>query len=252
MTQNHDEAPKQISPAVKNRLPRYYRYLSDLIKNEISKISSEELSKIMEVTASQIRQDLNCFGGFGQQGYGYNIEQLHEEIGRILGVERGFSAVIAGAGNLGATLSKSGIFSKRGVKLLALFDIDPKVIGKKIAEFTVMDIEGAASYCIENKVDIAVLTLPKNETETVARMFAEAGVKGFWNFSNMELKIEKPGVKAQNIHMGDSLMMLCLQLNEGTSFQFSVERVVSGTKGTSFQRNELSVFSGTKETTTDN
>ena len=205
---------KQISPAVKNRLPRYYRYLSDLLKNDISKISSEELSKLMNVTASQIRQDLNCFGGFGQQGYGYNIEQLHEEIGRILGVQRGFSAVIAGAGNLGTTLAKSGIFSKRGVDLLALFDIAPKVIGKKIAGFTVKNIKEAALYCCENNVDIAVLTLPKDETESVAEMFADAGVKGFWNFSNMELKIEKPEIKVQNIHMGDSLMMLCLQLND--------------------------------------
>ena len=217
MTRNHNETPKQISPAVKNRLPRYYRYLSDLLKNEKTKISSGELSELMSVTASQIRQDLNCFGGFGQQGYGYNIEQLHEEIGRILGVRRGFSAVIAGAGNLGTTLSKSGIFSKRGVALLGLFDINPKVIGKKIAEFTVMDIKDAAAYCRETKVDIAVLTLPKDETKPVADMFAEAGVKGFWNFSNMELRIEKPGVKAQNIHMGDSLMMLCLQLNEPPS-----------------------------------
>ncbi|MCL1792290.1 MAG: redox-sensing transcriptional repressor Rex [Oscillospiraceae bacterium] len=213
MTQNQNEASKKISPAVKNRLPRYYRYLSDLLRNEKCKISSEELSKLMAVTASQIRQDLNCFGGFGQQGYGYNIEQLHDEIGRILGVKRGFSAVVAGAGNLGTTLSKSGIFTKRGVALMALFDINPKVIGRKIAGLSVMDIKGAAQYCRENEVDIAVLTLPKDETKPVAEMLAEAGVKGFWNFSNMELKIEKPDVKVQNIHMGDSLMMLCQQLN---------------------------------------
>jgi redox-sensing transcriptional repressor len=213
MTQNQNETAKQISPAVKNRLPRYYRYLSDLLKNERSKISSEELSKLMDVTASQIRQDLNCFGGFGQQGYGYNIEQLREEIGRILGVERGFSAVIAGAGSLGSTLSKSGIFSKRGVRLLALFDNAPDVISKKIAGFVVKDIKDAAAYCREHSVDIAVLTLPKDETKPVADMFAGAGVLGFWNFSNMELKIEEPGIKVQNIHMGDSLMMLCLQLN---------------------------------------
>ncbi|MCL2813083.1 MAG: redox-sensing transcriptional repressor Rex [Oscillospiraceae bacterium] len=204
---------KQISPAVKNRLPRYYRYLSELLKNERYKISSGELSKLMAVTASQIRQDLNCFGGFGQQGYGYNIEQLHEEIGRILGVKRGFSAVIAGTGSLGATLAKSGIFSKRGICLLALFDNDPEVIGKKIAGFTVADIRYAAAYCREHKIDIAALTLPKEEAKPVADMFAAAGVRGFWNFSNMELKIDSPGVKVENIHMGDSLMMLCLQLN---------------------------------------
>jgi redox-sensing transcriptional repressor len=185
MTQNHAKTQKQISPAVKNRLPRYYRYLSELLKNERYKISSGELSKLMAVTASQIRQDLNCFGGFGQQGYGYNIEQLHEEIGRILGIKRGFSAVIAGAGSLGATLTKSGISSKRGVCLLALFDNDPQVIDKIIAGFTVMDIKDAAAYCREHKVDIAALTLPKDAAKPVADMFAAAGVKGFWNFSNM-------------------------------------------------------------------
>ena len=208
------ENGKSIPTAVKNRLPRYYRYLSELQKNERSKISSEELSKLMDVTASQIRQDLNCFGGFGQQGYGYNIEQLREEIGRILGVNRNFSAVIAGAGNLGTTLAQSGIFAKRGVELRALFDIDPGVVGKKIAGLSVRNIGDAAAYCLENKVDIAVLSLPKDETQPVAEMFAAAGVRGFWNFSNMELKIENPEVKVQNIHMGDSLMLLCLQLNE--------------------------------------
>jgi len=167
----------------------------------------------MNVTASQIRQDLNCFGEFGQQGYGYSVKLLHDEIGRILGVERGFAAVIVGAGNLGATLSKSGMFARRGVILKGLFDIDPNVINSEVAGFTVMDIKDAANYCRENKTDIAVLTLPKDETKPVADMLADVGVKGFWNFSNMELKIDKPGVKVQNIHMGDSLMWLCFDLN---------------------------------------
>ena len=219
MTQNHSnksnktDKSKQISPAVVNRLPRYYRYLTELIRIEKFKISSKELSDLMNVTASQIRQDLNCFGGFGQQGYGYNIKQLHVEIGRILGVERGFNAVVVGAGNLGKTISKSGLFVKRGVILKGLFDINPDVIDTEIAGFYVMDIKNAADYCRENKTDIAVLTLPKDETESVANMLADAGVKGFWNFSNMELKIDKPDVKVQNMHMGDSLMMLCFDLN---------------------------------------
>ena len=204
---------KQISPAVVNRLPRYYRYLTELIRIEKFKISSKELSKIMNVTASQIRQDLNCFGGFGQQGYGYNIKQLHVEIGKILGVECGFTAIIVGAGNLGTTICESGLFVKRGVILTALFDIDPEIIGTEIAEFTVTDVKKAADYCRENKIDIAVLTLPKDETEPMANMLADAGVKGFWNFSNMELKIDRPDIKAQNMHMGDSLMMLCFDLN---------------------------------------
>ena len=210
---SENDKSKSISPAVVNRLPRYYRYLSDLLRNERFKISSKELSKLMNVTASQIRQDLNCFGGFGQQGYGYNIKQLHGEIGRILGVEQGYTAIIVGTGNLGTTLAKSGLFVKRGVHLTALFDINPKVIGGEIAGFTVMDIKDAADYCRENKIDIAVLTLPKDETEPVANMLADADVKGFWNFSNMELKIDKIGVKVQNMHMGDSLMALCFDLN---------------------------------------
>lgn len=211
--ENQNDKSKQISAAVVNRLPRYHRYLGDLLRNEKYKISSKELSDLMNVTASQIRQDLNCFGGFGQQGYGYNIKQLHGEIGRILGVERGFTAVIVGAGNLGTTISKSGLFVKRGVNLTALFDINHDIIDRDIAGFTVIDIKQAADYCRENKIDIAVLTLPKDETEPVANMLADAGVKGFWNFSNMELKIDKPEVRVQNIHMGDSLMMLCFELN---------------------------------------
>ena len=204
---------RQISSAVVQRLPRYYRYLSELIRNEKYKISSKELSNLMNVTASQIRQDLNCFGGFGQQGYGYNIELLHAEIGRILGVKQGFSAVIVGTGNLGKTIAKSGLFIKRGVILKALFDIDSAVIKSRVAGMTVMDINDAPDYCRENKIDIAVLTLPKEETEPVATMLAETGVKGFWNFSNMELKIDKPEVRVQNMHMGDSLMRLCFELS---------------------------------------
>ena len=204
---------KQISPAVVNRLPRYYRYLSDLIKNDKFKISSKELSTLMNVTASQIRQDLNCFGGFGQQGYGYNIKQLHSEIGKILGIERNFKAVVIGAGKIGTTISKSGLFIKRGVTLKGLFDIDPHIIGSEIAGLSVMDIKNAADYCRKNKIDIVVLTLPKDETEPVANMLAETGVKGFWNFSNMELKIGNPNIKVQNIHMGDSLMLLCFDIN---------------------------------------
>ncbi|MCL2096780.1 MAG: redox-sensing transcriptional repressor Rex [Oscillospiraceae bacterium] len=206
---------KEIPAAAAHRLPRYYRYLTELVKNERYRISSGELSKIMNVTASQIRQDLNCFGGFGQQGYGYNTEILRSGISRILGVEREFTAVIAGTGNLGKTLAKSGMFARRGVVLKALFDIDPAVIDSEAGGFVVMDIKEAADYCRDNKIDIAVLTLPKDETNAVANILAEAGVKGFWNFSNMELEIktDKPGIKVQNMHMGDSLMRLCFDLN---------------------------------------
>jgi redox-sensing transcriptional repressor len=202
---------KEISPAVVNRLPRYYRYLGDLLRSGITKISSKELSGMMNATASQIRQDLSCFGDFGHQGYGYNVQKLHEELGKILGVERRFAAVIAGAGNLGKTIAKSGLFSKRGVILKALFDIDPDIIGLKIAGLEVLDAKCMAEFCRGNNIDIAVLTLPKEETEQAARILAAAGVKGFWNFSNMDLKAD--GVTAENMHMGDSLMALCYNLN---------------------------------------
>ena len=206
------EKDKIISQAVVNRLPRYYRYLTDLINAGHYRISSSELSKKMNVTASQIRQDFNCFGGFGQQGYGYNVVYLHEEMGHILGVDKKFTAIIVGTGNLGTTLANSGLFIKRGVYLKALFDINPEIIGKKVANLRVMDIKDAPEYCRSKKIDIAVLTLPKDESEPAAKILADAGVKGFWNFSNMEIKIEKDGIKVENIHMGDSLMTLCYAL----------------------------------------
>lgn len=213
MANNKDN--KDISPAVVNRLPRYYRYLGDLLLNNITKISSKELSEIMNVTASQIRSDLNCFGEFGHQGYGYNVSRLHEELGRILGVDRNFTAVVVGAGNLGTTLSRSALFVKRGVILKAVFDIDPAVIGTAIVDLKVFDIKDMADFCRENKVNIAVLTLPKEQTENAAYILAEAGVKGFWNFSNMELKLKGYDVIVENMHMGDSLMMLCYNLSAG-------------------------------------
>lgn len=205
---------KEISPAVVNRLPRYYRYLGDLLRNHITKISSKDLSEMMNVTASQIRQDLNCFGEFGHQGYGYNVRRLHEELGKILGVDRHFAAVIAGAGNLGKTISKSGLFIKRGVILKALFDINPETIGMEIAGLKVMNAKDMPDFCRENQIDIAVLTLPKEETERTANILADAGVKGFWNFSNMELELDNFDVIVENMHMGDSLMTLCYNLNK--------------------------------------
>ena len=202
---------KNISPAVVNRLPRYYRYLEDLLRADIAKISSKELSALMNVTASQIRQDFNCFGEFGHQGYGYNVRRLHEELGRIIGVERKFTAVIVGAGNLGRTIAKSGMFARRGLVLRALFDIDAGIIGQEIAGLEVLGAALMADYCRDNNIDIAVLTLPKQATLQAANILAAAGVRGFWNFSNTEIKLG--GVVAENMHMGDSLMTLCYNLN---------------------------------------
>jgi len=204
----------RVSPAVIKRLPRYYRYLRELLQNDILRISSGELSKFMHVTASQIRQDLNCFGGFGQQGYGYNVKYLYGKIGEILGVNHGFNAVIIGAGNLGRALAASPIFERRGVKLTALFDNSPTIVGKVISGYTVRSIDELEEYCKENTVNIAVLTLPKTVVRETAEKLADMGIKGLWNFASTELDLGHKGVVVQNVHMGDSLMTLCYELTK--------------------------------------
>ncbi len=203
-----------VSPAVVKRLPRYYRYLRELLNNDILRISSGELSKLMHVTASQIRQDLNCFGGFGQQGYGYNVKYLYSKIGEILGVSRHFCAVIIGSGNLGSALAASPIFERRGVKLTALFDNDPRIIGKEISGYTVKSIDELEKYIEENPTDIAVLTVTKDAVRTVAAKLADMGIKGIWNFASTEIELSNKSVVVQNVHMGDSLMTLCYELTK--------------------------------------
>lgn len=203
-----------VSPAVVKRLPRYYRYLRELLNNDILRISSGELSKLMHVTASQIRQDLNCFGGFGQQGYGYNVKYLYSKIGEILGVSRHFRAVIIGSGNLGTALSASPIFERRGVKLTALFDNNPNVIGKEISGYTVKSIDELEKYIEENPTDIAVLTVTKDAVRSVAAKLADMGIKGIWNFASTEIELSNKSVVVQNVHMGDSLMTLCYELTK--------------------------------------
>ena len=205
----------EVPEAVIRRLPRYHRFLGELLRREVSRISSAELSLMMGVTASQIRQDLNCFGGFGQQGYGYNVESLYGTIGTLLGVDEGFSAVVVGAGNLGRALVNSHMFERRGVRRAAMFDVDPALIGTSVNGIPVLDMKDFEIYCKENAVDVAVLTTPKDAAESVARRLAKAGVKGIWNFSNMELSLpESPDVLIENIHMGDSLMLLCYRLKD--------------------------------------
>ncbi len=201
-----------VPPAVIKRLPRYHRYLGELLREGKYRISSAELSALMEVTASQIRQDLNCFGGFGQQGYGYNVKYLYGKISELLGVTEGFSAVIVGAGNLGRALAATHMFERRGVERLALFDVDEKIIGTRVYGLPVLPVSSLAEFCEKEKVDIGVLTVPKEAAYEVAETMARAGVKGFWNFANMELKLTTPGVIVENIHLGDSLMTLCYEI----------------------------------------
>ncbi len=201
-----------ISSAVIKRLPRYHRYLGELLREGKMRISSSELSKIMDVTASQIRQDLNCFGGFGQQGYGYNIKYLHSKIGELLGVTEGYTAIIVGAGNLGRALAATHMFERRGVERLAMFDVSPEVVGTKICGLDVFHADELADFCRERRVDIAVLTVPKERAHDVAQILDAAGVKGIWNFANMELKPEGFRATVENIHLGDSLMTLCYEM----------------------------------------
>jgi redox-sensing transcriptional repressor len=207
------ESKKKVSIAVVKRLPRYYRYLSDLLKLDITRISSKELSTRMGITASQIRQDLNCFGGFGQQGYGYNVELLYKEIGKILGVSDLFNCIIIGAGNMGQALANYSNFEKRGFKLVGIFDVNPKLIGKKIKNLEIMHLYTLGEFLKDIKVDIAMLTVPYEHTPEVADKVARLGVKGLWNFSPMDLKLPYD-VIVENVHLSDSLMVLGYKLNQ--------------------------------------
>lgn len=189
-----------------------------MLNSGINRISSKELSERMGITASQIRQDLNCFGGFGQQGYGYNVESLYKEIGRILGLDNNFQTIIIGAGNMGRALANYKNFEKRGFKLIGIFDKDPKVVGQKINDLDVRHIDDLQKFTQENKVDIAMLCVPHDETPIVAEKAAACGIKGLWNFSPMELKLSHSNVNKniviENVHLSDSLMVLGYKINE--------------------------------------
>jgi len=204
---------KEISKAVINRLPRYYRYLGDLLEKDVVRISSKELSERMKVTASQIRQDLNNFGGFGQQGYGYNVEYLHSEIGKILGLDRKYNMIIIGAGNLGQALANYVDFEKKGFFVRAIFDVNPALIGSQIRGIEVKSMDELEDYMINNKVDIAAITVPKAKAPQIASDLARLGVKGIWNFAPTDLNLPKE-VTVENVHLIDSLMKLSYRLAE--------------------------------------
>lgn len=202
-----------ISDAVIRRLPRYYRYLGELLNNNITRISSGELSRRMGLTASQVRQDLNHFGEFGQQGYGYHVEVLHKEVARILGIDQIHNIIIIGAGHLGQALVNYTNFEKRGFHVLALFDIDPDIIGQTIGGKIVRPIEELHTFIEENSVDIGVLTIPKVEAVHMANVLVESGVKGIWNFASIDLQLSDPTVVVENVHLSDSLMRLSYKLS---------------------------------------
>ena len=207
---------KKISNAVIKRLPRYYRYLGELLENEVVRISSKELSERMGVTASQIRQDLNNFGGFGQQGYGYNVEYLYNEIAKILGLENHYSVVVIGAGNLGQALANYTDFEKRGFVIKGLFDVNPRLVGISVRGIEVRDMDTVSDIVKENNVDIAVLTVPKMKAPMIANDLVESGVKGIWNFAPVDLEINDTNVVVENVHLSESLMTLSYRIkNEG-------------------------------------
>ena len=205
-------ADKKISAAVIKRLPRYYRYLSELLDNGIERISSGELSKQMKVTASQIRQDFNNFGGFGQQGYGYNVPYLKNEIRKILGLDRDYHVIILGAGNLGHALANYAGFEKRGFVVSAVFDVSPDKIGKKIGHTMVYDMKDLEGYVKGHTVDIAALTLPKSIAPAVAKQLVQYGVSAFWNFAATDLNL--PGnIAVENVHLAESLVRLSYNIS---------------------------------------
>ncbi|MCT4598669.1 MAG: redox-sensing transcriptional repressor Rex [Vallitalea sp.] len=205
---------KKISTAVIKRLPKYYRYLGDLMENDIIRISSKELSQRMGVTASQIRQDLNNFGGFGQQGYGYNVEYLYNAIGKILGLENKYNTIIVGAGNLGQALANYTNFDKRGFEVKGLFDVNPRLVGITVRGIEIKDLDEMEDFIKENNIDIAVLTLPKQKAPKIANDLVNYGIKGIWNFAPVDLKLSNKDVIVENVHLLDSLMTLSYNIKE--------------------------------------
>ena len=204
----------QVSIPVIKRLPRYHRYLEELKNLGVVRISSKELSARMGLTASQIRQALNCFGGFGQQGYGYNIEQLYNEIGAILGLNNKSKAIMIGAGNLGHAIATHIHFDNRGFDLIGIFDNNPAVIGTKVGGKTVMSSDDLEEFCLKEKPVVAILCIPAEYAAENADKLVSLGIKGFWNFTQYDLVHRYENVAVENVHLGDSLMTLCYQVKE--------------------------------------
>ncbi len=201
-----------ISQAVIKRLPRYYRYLGELADEGVDRISSRELSELMHVTASQIRQDLNHFGGFGQQGYGYNVVNLYEEIGKILGLDKNHKLVVIGAGHLGQALSNYVNFERRGFHILGIFDKNPELVGMKIRGVAVSPMEELEDFIKSREIDIAVLTIPKTSALAVAETLVKYNIKAIWNFAHVDLPVPDD-VIVENVHLSESLMRLSYNLS---------------------------------------
>ena len=203
----------RISYAVVRRLPRYLRHLDDLLSKGVMRISSKTLAELLGLTASQIRQDLNCFGGFGQQGYGYNVANLRDEIASILGIGNEYTAVIIGAGNIGRALINNFSFKKRGFALIAAFDSDPAALGM-LNGVEIIDISKLDGFIAKHKPDIAVLALPRSCALPMAKHLVASGVRGLWNFTNSDLHLVDGSALIENVHFSDSLLTLCYRISE--------------------------------------
>ena len=207
------EKKKNISMAVIKRLPKYHRYLKELVNNEVDRISSKELSEKIGFTASQIRQDLNCFGDFGQQGYGYNVKDLYGQICGILGLVKEYETIIIGAGNIGQAIANYINFQKMGFNLKGIFDINPKLYGLKIRDVEIQDIDYLQEYLKNNIVDIAIICVPQRSAQKICNVLVQNGIKGIWNFAPVDLTIPKD-VMVENVHLSESLLTLTCLMND--------------------------------------
>ena len=203
-----------ISSLVIRRMPRYYRFLGELQEEGITRISSRELAERMNLTASQIRQDFNCFGGFGQQGYGYNVGMLREEIAHILGVDRPQTAILIGVGNIGKAVAKNVNFESKGFSLIGLFDEKESIVGQVVKNTPVRHISTLDEFCRENKPSTAILCLPKTATKPIVSQLINLGVNGFMNFTSYDIALDFPNAVVENVHFGDGLMTLSYRLHE--------------------------------------
>ena len=203
---------KQVSTSVIRRMPRYYRFLGMLAENGVQRISSGELSAKMGLTASQIRQDLNCFGGFGQQGYGYNVVALRDEIGKILGLNLQKKTILIGAGNLGRAILAHMDFLEKGFSIIGIFDQNENFAGEMLADIPIQHTDQLEEFCRRENPSVAILCVPKMASQDLVRRLVELGVKGFWNFSHYDISVHYPGLAVENVHLGDSLMTLCYEM----------------------------------------
>ncbi len=208
-------AKNQISSYVIKRLPLYYRFLEEMKKQNVNRISSKEIAERMGITASQIRQDLNCFGGFGQQGYGYNVNKLHEEIAKILGIDKMRKTIIIGAGNMGKAIASHIEFEKKGCSLIGIFDNDSKIAGTTVGTHKIMSTDKLEKFCKENNPEVAVLCIPKNSAKNIFEELVSLGICAFWNFSHYDIKrdIKDRNIVVENVHLADSLMILSYGIN---------------------------------------